>query len=84
VELFIVLVGVELLLFLATARRLNANRRLRDELRRCHADLAAALALIARGEITAARGIVTRWPVIGTTPKPPPLRSNEPDGVRLH
>ena len=80
-EIFIVLVGVELVLLVTTARRLTANRRLLDELRRCHTDLASALALIERGEITAARGIVARWPVSGTTPKPPPLRRNEPDGV---
>jgi hypothetical protein len=84
VEIFIVLIGVELVLFVATARRLNANRRVLNELRRCHTDLASALALIDRGETTAARGIVKRWPVIGTRPKPPPLRGNERDGVRLH
>jgi hypothetical protein len=84
VELFIALVGVELVLLVTTALRLNANRRLLDELRRCHADLASALALIERGEIRAARGIVKRWPVSGTGPRPPPLRRNEPDGGRLH
>jgi hypothetical protein len=85
VEIFLVLVGVELVLFVTTARRLIANRRLLDELRRCHADLASALALIDRGETTAARGIVKWWPVIGTGgPKPPPLRRNAHDGVRLH
>jgi hypothetical protein len=72
------------LLLVATARRLTANRRLLDELRRCHADLAAALALLDLGDITAARGIVKRWPVIGTTPKPPSLRRNARDGIRLH
>jgi hypothetical protein len=84
VELVLVLVGVELVLLVATARRLTANRRLLDELRRCHTELASALALIDRGETTAARRIVKRWLVISTTPKPPPLRTNQSDGVRLH
>jgi hypothetical protein len=84
VEIFIVLVSVELVLLVTTARRLNVNRRLLDELRRCHADLASALALIERGEPTAARGIVARWPVSGTRPKPPPLRRNAPNDVRIH
>jgi hypothetical protein len=82
VEIFLVLVGAELVLLVTTARRLNVYGRLLDELRRCHTDLASALALIDLGETTAARGIVARWPIGDTTPKPPPLPRN--NDVRLH
>jgi hypothetical protein len=51
--------AIELVILFAVNRRL-------DELRRCHEDLAAAIRLIRRGEIQAARGIVKRW-----TARPP-------------
>jgi hypothetical protein len=59
VELFVAFIAVELLLFVAVTRRLRA-------LRRCHEDLAAALTLIRRGEVVAARGIVKRWAAMPT------------------
>lgn len=80
-EFFIVLVGVELMLLVAVTRRLNENRRRCDELRKCHADLAAALAHVASGEIIPARRLVTKWPDFKTRPRPPPS-GNEPG--RLH
>jgi hypothetical protein len=83
-ELFVVLVGLELLLLLRVRRAIMANRKLRDELRRCHADLAAALAHLstfAPGfDIAAARRLVTRWPSYDTKKAQPPGR--EP--TRLH
>jgi hypothetical protein len=75
--------AIELLLLIAVLRRIKENRRLRDELRKCHADLAAALAHVAGGEILPARRLLTRWPATGTRPRPPPLPGNEPGG-RLH
>ena len=45
------LAGVELLLLVTVVSRLRENRRLCDELRKCHADLAAALAHVAKDEI---------------------------------
>jgi hypothetical protein len=80
----LVLMGaIELVLLVAVLRRIKENRKLRDELRKCHADLAAALAHVAGGEIIPAQRLLTRWPAPGARPRPPPLPGNEP-GVRLH
>lgn len=89
-ELFCVLVGVELLLLVAVRRRLKENRRRSDELRRCHADLAAALAHLstfAPGfDIGAARRLVTRWPDFKAKrgSSPPPPHQQKHTGGRLH
>jgi hypothetical protein len=85
VELFAVLVGLELFLLVTIARKIKESRRLQDELRRCHADLAAALAHLrtfAPGvDPVTARRIVTRWPDYAA--KKPPRRPGR-DLNRLH
>jgi hypothetical protein len=68
---FILFVGVEFALFLAVGCRIQTNRRLQDELRSCHADLAAALAHIGSGDKAAAQQIVAKWP---DRKRPPPPR----------
>jgi hypothetical protein len=79
VELLFVLVGLEFVLLVATARKLEANRRLQNELRSCHADLAEAIAHIRSGDIAAARRLLVKWPDFKRLP-----RSRPSDGRRLH
>jgi len=75
-QAFCVLIGLELMVLIAIRRRIKENRRLCNELRRCHADLAAALAHLsafAPGfDIVAARRLVTKWPDFKTRTSPPP------------
>jgi hypothetical protein len=73
-ELFLVLVSVELLLFVMVTRRLNEIRRLRDELRKCHADLYQALASIDEGDLLQARARTSRWAPRQPRLPPPNIR----------
>jgi hypothetical protein len=82
-ELVCVLIGLELLLLVAVRRRIAKNQRLQDELRRCHTDLANALAHLstfAPGfDPVGAQRIVQKWRIYE---KPPPPLVREP--TRLH
>jgi hypothetical protein len=75
----VLLVGVELALFIAVGRRIQTNRRLIEELRRCHADLYAALAYIGSGDTADARRLLVKWPDFARLPRPRP-----PEERRLH
>ena len=82
-DAFVVLLGLKLVLLIAIHQRIKENRRLRDELRRCHADLAAAVAHLQRGENVPARRLLEDWTWTDVGGSRPTQRPRDTE-VRLH
>jgi hypothetical protein len=78
VRAFLIVAGVELVLLITVALRIKV-------LRRCHADRAAALDLIRRGQMEAARPILARWASAShRSREPPPRRKRRSPPYTLH